>query len=288
MTNQIEILNNQTLKGLIDDLELGKIKIPRFQRDYIWERTKVVKLLQSVYWQYPIGSIFLWSAPNEYKNFIRETELIDVKSTSSPKKFEFILDGQQRIVSLYATLRGKEINNSDYSKICFNVKKKDFHVPRLKIEKLNIPMYNLLDETDYNEILEDLKAYDKNHKTNYALNWKECHDIFVNYPLSIVKTKKENLDDVVEIFERINQGGSRLTIFDLVHATVLNKDFDLKENIQKLNVSEDFSPYGGVSNRLIINSLAINLFENCSSLALLQLTPEKCIEIWEPTIEAIK
>ena len=58
MEPKLEIINNWDLKKLISELEKGEIKIPRFQRDYIWERSKVVSLLNSIYSQYPIGSFF--------------------------------------------------------------------------------------------------------------------------------------------------------------------------------------------------------------------------------------
>ena len=72
MEQSIEIVKNWDLKKLIEELEAGHIKIPRFQRDYIWERSKTVKLLNSIYLKYPIGSFFLWIAPKKYNNFIRD------------------------------------------------------------------------------------------------------------------------------------------------------------------------------------------------------------------------
>jgi len=55
MKQKLEIINNWNLKKLIAELEIGQIKIPRFQRGYIWERTKIIKLLNSIGLQYPIG-----------------------------------------------------------------------------------------------------------------------------------------------------------------------------------------------------------------------------------------
>jgi len=285
--NSIEIVTDWTLHKLILELEKGHIKIPRFQRDYIWERSKVIKLFNSILSQYPIGSIFLWSAPPKYKNFIRKTEYLEFENKNENNKCDFIIDGQQRIVSLYATLRGKKVGKTDYSKICFNVKKKDLVVPRKKIEKFNIPVCTVFNNEAYNEIIADLKKYDASHKTKYVNAWEEFRNILMNYPISIVKTLNNDLEDVVEIFERINQGGNRLTLFDLVHATVLDNKFDLKNNIEKVNKQAQIKKIGGLPNRLIVNSLAINAFENCSSSAQLKLTSVICQKIWDPTIESI-
>ena len=114
MEQKIEIINNWNLKKVFHELEAGNIKIPRFQRGYVWERSKAVKLLNSINAQYPIGSIFLWLAPKEFRDFIKETEDFNIPANPNAELFQFILDGQQRISSLYATLRGKLIDFVDY------------------------------------------------------------------------------------------------------------------------------------------------------------------------------
>ncbi|MBN2519539.1 MAG: DUF262 domain-containing protein, partial [Bacteroidales bacterium] len=282
MDNKIEIVTNWTLNKMMTELEKGHIKIPRFQRDYIWERSKVIKLFNSIYLQYPIGSIFLWSAPPKYKNFIRKTEYLSINPSTDKEKCEFIIDGQQRIVSIYATLRGKKIGDSDYSRICFNMKRKEFLVPRTKSEKFNIPVFNAFDENTFTEILEDIKNYDLKHKTKYADSWAEFRESLMNYPVSIVKTINNDLDDVVEIFERINQGGNKLTLLDLVHATVLDDKFDLKDRIEKLNAQAKVKKSGGLPSRVIVNSLSINAFGNCSGSSQLRLSSDICQKIWKP------
>jgi len=287
MNTQIEIVNSWTLTKLISELESGHIKIPKFQRNYIWERSKVLKLIESVYRQYPIGTIFLWCAPSEFNDFIREAEYIKIKRKATNKHVEFIIDGQQRIMSLYACLRGIEIEGTDYSKICFHVKKQEFHIPRQKIERFNIPLFNLFDENAFRDICEDLKRYDQNHNSSVAPEWIKCHDIFINYPVSIVKTKTADLDEVVEIFERINQGGSRLTLMDLVHATVLNSNFDLKASVNQANSTQFFKKYGEIPVRTYVNSLSINVFRNCANASLLKLTPEICYNIWPGTVNSL-
>ena len=59
MSDKIEIINNWTLNKIFTELKEGNMRIPRFQRAYVWEPSKVVKLLNSIYKQYPIGSFFM-------------------------------------------------------------------------------------------------------------------------------------------------------------------------------------------------------------------------------------
>lgn len=56
MGQKIDIINNWNLSKLFSNLENGNFKIPKFQREYVWEKSKIVKLLNSIYKQYPIGS----------------------------------------------------------------------------------------------------------------------------------------------------------------------------------------------------------------------------------------
>ena len=59
VNERIEIINQWKLNRVFSELESGNMRIPRFQRAYVWERSKIVKLLNSIYNQYPIGSFFL-------------------------------------------------------------------------------------------------------------------------------------------------------------------------------------------------------------------------------------
>ncbi len=246
MEQTIDIINNWNLRKMLAELETGNMLIPRFQREYSWEPAKVVSLLNSVYCQYPIGSIFLWIAPKEFKNFIRETEKLNIPENPDHSHCVFILDGQQRVISLFVTLRGKIFNKIDYSRICFNLDKKTFVYPRKSDLKNHIPAWKIFDTGAYQEIYGDLVLADREHKTKMAQAWAHCHEVFMNYPLSIVKTFHRNLDDVVEVFERINQGGKRLTAYDLIQASTWSEKFDLNEKIGDFNQLPYVKKMGGL------------------------------------------
>ena len=287
MTHKLEIINNWNLKKLILELESGHMKIPRFQRGYIWERSKVIKLLNSINHQYPIGSFFLWVAPMKYKNFIRETEDLDLPENPYLDKFKFILDGQQRIISLYMSLKGKKVNNIDYGSICYNLDKKTFHIPRLKREKHNIPLWQIFSNDEFTKIHTDYAITDRKNNTSYAKTLHECQQVFTSYPISIVKSYNDDIEEVVEIFERINQGGKRLSIFDLVQATTWDKGFDFKDNIKKFNNQKSIKKYGTLSNKVFTQAISINIFEDCRNTSQLKLTSQLCKKNWKFTKDSI-
>jgi hypothetical protein len=284
MEKKIEIVNNWNLKDIFNELERGNIKIPRFQRGYVWERSKIAKLLNSIYKQYPIGSFFVWMASLDYKNFCREITELNLPIQPESNKYSFILDGQQRITSLYVALKGKTLNGTDFSAICFNLEKKEFQIPRLKNEKHNIPAWKLFHTTAYGDVFAEYMSIDRDK----ANTWRECQEVFSNYPISLIKTLDMDLEQVVTIFERINQGGKRLSLFDLVHASSWSPDFDLREKIKKFNDEHNVKYFGGLENEVFIQSLALNAFDDCLNRHQLNLTADICNNLWSKTIECLR
>ena len=287
MEQSIQILNNWSLKKLMDELETGHIKIPRFQRDYVWEKTKVLALLNSIYLKYPIGTFFLWIAPKKYNEFIREVEDLSLPDNHKDGNYSFILDGQQRIISIYVTLKGLTFEKTDYAAICFNLDEEIFHVPRKKREKNNVPLFKIFDREEFNKVIAHYKTKDKKNKTNYVDKLNYCREVFLGYPVSIVQTLHKELDEVVDIFERINQGGKKLSAFDLVHATTWSPKFDLKGKIQEFNNANKLQSFGGLNNKVYTQALALNYFDDCSNTYQLKLTPEICSKEWNKTKNAI-
>ena len=55
------------LASLLSDVERGNIKIPVFQRQYIWTDEQIISLLDSIYRGYPVGSLLLWSTKEELR-----------------------------------------------------------------------------------------------------------------------------------------------------------------------------------------------------------------------------
>jgi len=288
MDQKIEIINNWNLVKFFKELESGTVKIPKFQRGYIWEKSKIIKLLNSIYCQYPIGSIFLWNAPREFSAFIRETDFIDLERETEQNSYLFILDGQQRITSLYTVLRRRAIGNSDFSNISFHLDKKEFLLNKRKNALHCIPAWRLLDPVAYGETLADFAIMDREKSTNYATVWRECHEIFNNYPLSIVVATNRNLEDVVEIFERINQGGKRLAAFDLVQASTWDIDFDLYESIVTFNKKNSLQVLDDIEPRFFTMAMTINIFENFNNSLQLQVSSEQYKKNWNRTIRGMQ
>ena len=108
-----EIFSNTTLtvNQLIEKIDTGELGLPELQRPFIWKDSKVRDLFDSMMRGYPIGYLMLWECPSLDK---KKSIGVDAHSYDSPK--EVIIDGQQRVTSLYAVMKGKKVINSKSSK----------------------------------------------------------------------------------------------------------------------------------------------------------------------------
>ena len=288
MGQKIEITNNWTIQKVFNELENGNMKIPRFQRGYVWERSKIVKLLNSIYREHPIGSIFIWEASSGYADFCREIEDLGFPGKPEANKFKFIIDGQQRITSLYVALMGKKLGGVDYSTICFNLDKRRFQIPTLKTEQNNVPAWKIFNQAEAAKLLKSYSVYDFQNGTKYWDALNECQNVFNTYPMSLIKTLDVELEEAVTIFENINQGGKRLSLFDLVHASVWTKDFDLRDLIQEFNDEPSIKIFGGLQSETFTQSLSLNALDNCQKTNQLNLTTNRCKNVWDRTLECLR
>lgn len=279
-TQKIKIKSDYKLPDIIHDIEKGILRLPSFQRDFIWNRGKVIKLLDSIYNEYPIGSFFFWTAPKEYYFFYRDITGLGLPKPDKYSNLEFIIDGQQRITSLYAAVKGLKIEDKfDYSRICFDLDEKKFMDKRPDKERF-ISVKDLL-ANDRFEFYDELTKERK-------ISLSECVERFSNYPFSAVDVRDKDLDEVCEIFERINQGGQRLNLFDLVSAGTWSEKFDLREKVKEQNTELINKGFGKIDSEIYTQTLALISRGSCTRASQLHLRDNDITSYWENTIESIK
>src|SRR4051794_29910743 len=91
------------IKDLIGDIQQGEIKIPQFQRKFVWKEEQALKLLDSISNNYPVGSVLLWRT---HTKLAVERNIGDFKlpKTDDHSPTDYVLDGQQRITVIYSCL----------------------------------------------------------------------------------------------------------------------------------------------------------------------------------------
>src|SRR3972149_1515206 len=97
------------LGGLLHFIEIGDIGLPDIQRPFVWSNAKVRDLFDSMYRGFPVGYLLFWE--NEQIDGVRQ---IDTDSKQLNTSSRLIVDGQQRLTSLYAVFRGRKVLDDDY------------------------------------------------------------------------------------------------------------------------------------------------------------------------------
>lgn len=109
----------RTFTTLISEIEKGQIKIPQFQRDFVWTLQKSAGLIDSIIKGYPIGTLIFWKTKERLRS-IRNIGNHSLPEPENGESIDYVLDGQQRLTSLYACLTGLSIQRED-SKQCDDI-----------------------------------------------------------------------------------------------------------------------------------------------------------------------
>ena len=112
------------INAILDHIDTGNYALPVFQRGYVWSRDQVRRLMDSLYKGYPIGSILIWDTKVSEEGVVRGDDSIS-------GNVKLILDGQQRITSLYGLIRGEapsffEGDTRAFTDLYFNVETDTF------------------------------------------------------------------------------------------------------------------------------------------------------------------
>jgi hypothetical protein len=288
-------LNPTSLKidKLISRIDNGEIKIPAFQRGYVWRQNQIIELLESLVKQYPIGSILLWEATEKEK--LKSTR--NIAGYRIPDRGEnwpvnYVLDGQQRLSSIYAVLsenieqegsKEKYNPNTDIFEIYYDFARKTF-LPKSEVVKKSGSLVLLRNIVDPIKLVDELSTLDKQYHTDA----KRLSSVFLNYELPIVQIKNRTREEVGVIFERINNTGTKLDILDLMTAWTWTEDFHILDAIDDLLEELDEKSFGSMDHKLVLQIVSGIIIGSTQTGNILRLTGERVRDNWKNVEEAIK
>lgn len=268
-----------TLTNLVVAVNRGQYRVPQFQREYVWEKPRVIELFDSIYREYPIGSFFLWRAGREHNRLFRHSIDLSIPPVRDEDDVTFILDGQQRITSIYLTLLGLTAQGTDYSRVCFDVKDQRFTY-REPDNRRYISVCDIWGD----KALEVVDEVEKSYKPAY----RHCFEVLRTYPVSIVEVRDKDLPAVCKIFQRINQSGKRLDRFDLISSMTFSEDFDLREKFKQDIITQlMISAFGEVSPVIVTQLMALIKKGACTEAVEFSLTSSEIIEMWPSVVRSI-
>lgn len=283
------------LYEILKETNKGKIQLPDFQRGWIWDDNRIKGILASIAKSYPIGAIMLLETGNETVRF--KTKPIEGVKLDNQVKPEFlILDGQQRITSLYQAIisndvvrtkndQGYEVNrwyyidmakaldpNTDLEEaiISINEKKKitenigrdvvlDLTEVEYEYKYLMYPVHMIDEYSQWRKEFNKYWKYDPEKSEFWDSFEEKVINSFNRYMLPVIVMKKENPKEAVcQVFEKVNTGGVSLTVFELLTASFASEEFDLKQDWSDIKANfKKFKPIANVNNTDLIQSITL-------------------------------
>ena len=257
-----------TLENLLREIGKGKIQLPDFQRGWVWDDDEHIRsVVTSVSRSFPIGAVMTLQTGGDVKFQPRLIEGIEFEgSTAAPERL--ILDGQQRLTSLYQGLmlpraivtrdeKNKEIERwyyVDIPKALGTAEERENAVIGVPADKIVRGVFGrdvLLDlstrEREYNEQMFPLHLVFSSDDwfENWMKHWNydrkkielfnrfrnEFIDVFKTYPVPVIQLRRSTSKEAVcLVFEKVNTGGVSLTAFELLTATFAADGFNLRED----------------------------------------------------------
>ena len=242
-----------SIYAVLNQIKARDVVLPAIQRDFVWSEDKIIKLLDSVMRGYPIGIALLWETYEDvqYRHFVENYEdesRHDFSDNAKKRKLKIVLDGQQRLQSLYIALYGKMESRSLYFDLLSGRDSDELSEDRYQFKFASVQQAKELNANDSavtfrkvtdlfsmraadqqkltKQITADLKLTDAD-QLRLALNLARFNEAFSkDENILLTLTIDENLPkdaedrkseaDVLEIFVRINRQGTSLSRSDLV------------------------------------------------------------------------
>lgn len=211
-------VDSRKIEDVIGYIKDGQISIPEIQRPFVWDGSKIRDLIDSLYHGYPVGYLIVWQNPNMKDK--------DGNNTIGKK---IMIDGQQRVTALMTAIVGFKVLDKDFNekvhKVAFNPFTEKFDVPSAAInqDKKWIKDISELFKTDFrltkfiNQYCGDNPDMDSDTLEELIMKVKKIYEA----PIGIINLGVNlSIDEVTEIFIRINSQGKALTQADFVMSTI--------------------------------------------------------------------
>lgn len=242
------------ITDLVKELREDKFLIPTFQREFVWEPANIIKLWDSMYKFYPIGSVLYWETASYLHTHRKLGGFLfphDEDAVRKFKEWKYVLDGQQRVTSLLVCMMGGKgrvegneafdytlyfdattgsfLFASDAEKRAKSVSNRRFLVRIRDVPGWNGAFWKEMYTTS--ELTDDV-----------GRRLRQLERVFKEYCIPVVRIRGVEVNEVCEIFERINQEGKKLDPVDIVVARTYRTEnpekgiraFYLRDNLAAL------------------------------------------------------
>ncbi|HYI98804.1 MAG TPA: DUF262 domain-containing protein [Thermoleophilaceae bacterium] len=282
------------IRRAIDRLLDGTIRIPGFQRRFVWEPQRAALLMDSIFKGFPVGSVLLWRTQHRLK---REN-LLGVFELPAPDKdypVDYVLDGQQRLTSLFSTFQWSiepgEADADAWLPVYYDfAAQEDAQQSRFVAlqeadfdAEQHFPLAVFFDAVAFSRVTRDLPD-ERNEEI------VQVQQRFLEALLPVQTFESEDRTSVAIVFERVNRMGIELDVFQLLTAWTWSDEFDLQQRFEEL--AEEFADFGfesvGEDTDLMLRCTAAVLKNDPLPAALVEMSGAEVRESFDLVANSIR
>ncbi len=306
-----------TLRQLLASIHDRERALPDFQRDFVWDPDATQELICSVASTYPAGSLL---EIRNSGNLLKPREIEGARALNGHQPSYLILDGQQRLTSLYQALYGAgehryflrleemmeedEDPTDDFETAIFHLKRekaeKLYGSVAKQAEEMILPLAVVFGQGGFYKWLDrvlDLKNLSREEERELRDRLREVYDSWIkpieDYPFPLVTlSEKTEMDAVCTIFETLNRRGVKLNVFELLTARFWTKGENLRDRwARACDEHPDLSDHGfAVDPYYVLQAIALMAEDrapSCKRRDVLELKPEAVTERWDAAVGAL-
>ena len=276
------------------NLKNGSYVIPDFQRDFVWTLEQSAKLIDSWVKGFPIGIFILWVTDTFLCPTKKIGNILVFNHQDKTGKITYILDGQQRITSIYATIEGIKIDKKrDYNNIVVNLDAiNDNGLPIDYSSDIVTVLHNDSNFTHISvkELLEmDIMLITEKYGKKIWGKIRNFRDLIIEKTFSAIKIEDANIEIATDIFTRLNTGAKKLSPFEIMTAkTYVEGEFNLVPRTRELIESLDVDYRSNFKESDILKILSLCIRKNTIPKTQLDLTKEEVTSSFIDVSKAIK
>jgi hypothetical protein len=285
-------MENQSIREILDAVYRGQVRIPAFQRGFVWDPDRVAFLIDSIYKGYPFGSLLFWRT-NEPLRTERRLGPFELPLPNEDFPIDYVLDGQQRVTSIFGVFQTEleHQNDENWKDIYFDfsladdVQESQFLAldPTEVDSEKHFPLNSFFDTAEYRRLTRKMDDSLAEKIDMVQATFKEA-----KVPVQSFRTDQK--DKVAIIFERINRQGIPLDTLQLLSAWTWSEDFQLQSQFEDL--IEELEGYGfsELSNdiSLLLRCAAAVLTNSCKPESLVELNGADVRNRFQEVVNGIK
>jgi hypothetical protein len=253
----VDVHEVRTIAELLNQIRRNEILLPEFQRGYVWNSDQVRGLMQSLYRKHPTGHLLIW----------RTYKPSPVRGGQAPPDGHslLLLDGQQRLTSLYVIFEGKAPpfyeGEALFPNLYFNMQTEEFRFWQKSIMEGSAAWISVHDflRKGLDGVLEGLDALPAEHRETYQKNLARLGRLHrireYSYTVDQLSGDEYSVDEVVDIFNRVNKAGTPLTKADLALAHICTIWPEARDELRRFSASMKTHGFG-VDMTFLVRSVA--------------------------------